>query len=99
MMRDERTTNDDTDAQRALASARALHRRLRALGEVATPPTLLAAVLDELGFDARYFAMDSPIGPVFVASAGQRVCAVMRALDDAHFEQAYRARFGRGVRR
>jgi methylated-DNA-[protein]-cysteine S-methyltransferase len=91
--------NLDRDAQQALASARRLHRQLRALGDVAPPPSLFAAVLDELGFDARYFSMESPIGPVFVASAGQRVSAVMRAPDDAHFEQAFRARFGRAARR
>jgi O-6-methylguanine DNA methyltransferase len=89
----------DSDARRALATARTLHRRLRELGEAEPPPGLLASVLDELGFDVRYFSVESPIGPVFVASAGQRVNAVMRAADDVQFERAYRARFGRAVRR
>jgi O-6-methylguanine DNA methyltransferase len=91
--------NTDGDGQQALNSARVLYRRLRALGEVAPAPGLLASVLGELGFDVRYISVESPIGPVFVASAGQRVSAVMRAADDVQFERAYRARFGRAVRR
>jgi O-6-methylguanine DNA methyltransferase len=89
----------DTDAQQALATARRLQHRLRALGEVGPPASLLAGVLDELGLDVHYISVDTPIGPVFVASVGQRISAVMRAGDDAQFEQAFRARFGRGVRR
>src|SRR5436309_12517885 len=91
--------NMNSDPPGALGSARILHHQLRALGDVATPPGLLARVLDELGFDARYISVDTPIGPVFVVSAGQRVSAVMRAQDDAQFERAYRARYGRAVRR
>lgn len=88
----------DSDTERTLATARTLHRRLRALGEVAPPAGLLASVLDELGFDVRYISVESPIGPVFVASVGQRINAVMRASDAEQFERAYRARFGRAVR-
>ena len=88
----------DFDAQQALASARGLHHRLRQLGDVAAPSSLFPGVLGELGLDGRYIVVESPIGPLFVAFAGQRVSAVMRAEDDASFEQAFRQRFGRPVR-
>jgi O-6-methylguanine DNA methyltransferase len=82
-----------------LAAARALHRRLRALGRAAAPGSLLGAVLEELGLSERYLSLPSPIGTVYVAFDGQRIRGVAPAADDASFERAYRARTGRVARR
>src|SRR5437868_2459924 len=48
-----------------LAQTRELHRSLRALGRVAPPPGLLGNVLDDLGLNDRYVAVETPIGAVF----------------------------------
>jgi O-6-methylguanine DNA methyltransferase len=87
-----------------LAGARALHARLRGLGAVSAPPTLLARTLGELGLGGeraadRYVELDTPIGPVFVAYNAAGVSAVVPADSSAGFEQAFRARFGRPARR
>jgi O-6-methylguanine DNA methyltransferase len=82
-----------------LAAARALHRRLRALGDVEAPAGLLPGVFEELGLGERYVSIDTPIGPVFVAYSGRRISSVAKAADDAQFERTFRARLGRMVRR
>src|SRR3954471_22642047 len=91
------------DGARALASARALHRRLHALGQAAAPGSLLGAVLDEIGLAERYLSIQgTPIGTVYVAfggPGGSRICGVAPAVDDAAFERIYRSRTGRSARR
>jgi len=88
------------DGARALASARALHRRLHALGQATAPDSLLGAVLDELGLAERYLSItETAIGTVYVAFNGQRICGVAPAGDDTSFERTYRARTGRSARR
>jgi O-6-methylguanine DNA methyltransferase len=87
----------DRELNQGLASARALHGRLRALGEIEAPTGLLGGVFAELGLGERYVSIDTPIGPVFVAYVGQRISAVARAPDDADFEQAFRRRVGRMI--
>ena len=87
------------DRTRDLAAARALHQRLRGLEQVAAPDTLLPAVLEGLGLAERYVSLQSPIGTVYVAFNGLRVCGVAPAEDDAAFERTYRARTGRTARR
>src|SRR3954469_22632812 len=92
------------DGARALASARALHRHLHQLGQAAAPGSLLGAVLDEIGLAERYLSLaETQIGTVYVAfisrgdqggQGGPRICGVAPALDDASFEQTYRARTG-----
>ena len=83
------------DRTKDLAAARALHRRLRTLGQAAAPGSLLGAVLEEIGLSERYLSIETPIGTVYVAFDGQRIRGVVPAADDAAFEQAYRARAGR----
>ena len=91
------------DGARALASARALHRRLHALGQAAAPGSLLGAVLDEVGLAERYLSIgETPIGTVYVAFGGHGggcIRGVAPAVDDASFERTYRARTGRSARR
>lgn len=87
------------DRTRDLASARALHGRLRALGRVSAPGSLLGSVLDEVGLAERYLSMQTPIGLVYVAFNGDRVSGVAPAQDDRAFEQTYHARTGKTARR
>ena len=81
-----------------VAVSRKLLGRLRELGEVRAPASVLPTVLDRVGPGDRYAELETPIGPVFVAYSGDRVSAVMRAADADDFERAFRARFGRPIR-
>lgn len=87
------------DRVRELASARALHGRLRDLGRVSAPDGVLGAVLGEIGLAERYFRLETVIGPVYVAYHGKRIRGIAPALDDAAFERTYRARAGKAARR
>lgn len=82
-----------------LASARALHGRLRALGLVTAPGSLLGSVLDEIGLAERYLSLQTPIGLVYVAFNGDRISGVAPAEDDGAFERTYHARTGKTARR
>ncbi|HVS40655.1 MAG TPA: methylated-DNA--[protein]-cysteine S-methyltransferase [Candidatus Dormibacteraeota bacterium] len=72
---------------------------LREMGRVRAPETLLPAVLRELGLGLWYAAVESPLGPVFVAHGPAGVVAVHRGEDAAGFEALVRRRFGRDVHR
>jgi O-6-methylguanine DNA methyltransferase len=76
-----------------------LIRRLRQLGEIRAPDTILPMVLERVGLVESYAELDTPVGPVFVAYNAHGVSAVMRAPSEAAFEHAFRARFGRPLRR
>ena len=89
----------NVDQTSDLASARALHQRLRGLGQVEAPGSLLGAVLEDVGLAERYLSLQTPIGTVYVAFNGPRIGGVAPAHDDASFERAYRARTGRSARR
>jgi O-6-methylguanine DNA methyltransferase len=89
----------NVEGERGLGAARVLHGRLRTLGEVRAPGSLLGGVLGELGLGERYVSIQTPIGPVFVAYAGQRISSVVPATDEDQFEQTFRRRHGRAVRR
>ena len=71
---------------------------LRALGEVRAPAGLLAAVMDELNVGDRYAALESPLGPVFVAWNAHGASAVMKTSTAEEFEARFRERYGRSVR-
>jgi O-6-methylguanine DNA methyltransferase len=77
---------------------RQLFKDLRTLGDVQAPSRLLPRVLDALELGDAYTTLDTDLGPVFVAFNKTGVSAVMRADTAAHFEEAFRARFGRPVR-
>lgn len=91
--------SDAHQRQVALVAARALHGRLRALGDVAAPTGLLGSVLGTLRLGERYFTFESPIGTVYVTFCDDVVTGVTLADDDAAFIRAYRARTARAVRR
>src|SRR5438105_7553466 len=82
-----------------LIEARALVGQFRDLGGLRAPPTLLAAVQQRLGLDDAYATFDTPLGLAFIAfaAAGIRMVDVGVSPDD--FAAAYRARFGRPIRR
>lgn len=63
------------------------------------PSGLLQGVLETLGLDDAYVEVDGPIGPLFVAYGRQGISLVERASDAGAFEEAFRAAFGRPVRR
>ncbi|MDP8923216.1 MAG: MGMT family protein [Chloroflexota bacterium] len=82
-----------------LGAARELRGRLRGLGDVRAPETLLPAVLRGIGLGDRYIELDTAIGLVFVAYNDDGVSAVAPMPGAAEFEARFRARFGRPVRR
>jgi O-6-methylguanine DNA methyltransferase len=59
------------------------------------PGTLLPRTLIAVGLADAYAAIESPIGPLFVAFNGLGVAAVEQAPDGATFERGHVARFGR----
>ena len=78
-----------------LRAARALVGDLRALGMVEAPDGLLVAVLGRTGARDTYFAIESPLGQVFIAYNHAGIATVMRADAPVEFERAFQAQFGR----
>src|SRR5215831_20059683 len=78
----------------ALAEARALRQRLRALGEVTAPISLRASVWRDLKLGDAYFQIESPLGPVYVAYSDRGLSAVYRAPSDGGFETWFRDELG-----
>lgn len=76
-----------------------LVQQLRHLGNVRAPSTVLPAVLENVGLVEAFTALQTPIGPVFVAYNDHGVSAVMRAPSEADFAREFRVRFGRPLRR
>ena len=76
-----------------------IERGLRDMGRVRAPRTLLPAVLEELGLGCWYAAVESPLGPVFVAHGPHGVMAVHRGEDAAEFEALFLRRWGRAAHR
>jgi len=74
-----------------------LARRLRDLGGLRAPSTLLPAVLARVGLADKYWTVQSPLGPVYVAHSSRGITRVSRAASAAAFEREYRHRFGRSV--
>jgi len=74
-------------------------RELRELGDVKAPASLAAAVLSRVGLGDEYAQLDTPVGPVFVAYNDNGMSMVARAAEAGDFESAFRARFGRSLRR
>jgi O-6-methylguanine DNA methyltransferase len=77
-------------------SDEALADRLAELQSPA-PPTLLPRTLIALGLADAYAAIESPIGPLFVAFNGLGVAAVEQAPDGATFERRQAGRSGRPI--
>ena len=72
-----------------------LLKELRSLGNVKAPASVLEAVLDEADLGDRYAALDTELGPVFVAWNRLGVSAVMKTLTPGAFEEHFLQRFGR----
>jgi O-6-methylguanine DNA methyltransferase len=77
----------DTDIAAELAGLRS-----------AAPTTLLPRTLVAVGLADAYAAIDSPLGPLFVAFNGLGVSAVEQALDGEAFEVSHSQRTGRPTR-
>ncbi|HEV7666718.1 MAG TPA: MGMT family protein [Chloroflexota bacterium] len=71
---------------------------LRALGAVRAPRNVLEEVLDQVGLGDHFAALDTALGPVFVAWNRVGVSAVMKTGTAAEFGARFRARFGREPR-
>ena len=71
---------------------------LRQLGAVKAPPQLLGNVLEQIGLGDQYGAIESPLGPVFIAWNRLGVSAVMKTASPEEFEQRFAQRFGRKPR-
>jgi O-6-methylguanine DNA methyltransferase len=82
----------------ALPDDQALAGQLAEL-QTEAPPTLLPRTLIELGLADAYAAIDSPIGPLYVAFNGLGVAAVEQAPSAAVFERDHVARSGRVAHR
>ena len=72
-------------------------RALRSLVRERAPRTLLPAVLARVGLADSYWEIDSPVGRIFVAHSKAGISLVSRARSAAHFEKAFRDRYGREV--
>jgi O-6-methylguanine DNA methyltransferase len=85
-------------AQRTLGAARSMRHELRSL-RTAAPAELASRVMAQVEPADAYAEVDGPIGPLFVAFAGDAVTLVSRADDAGRFEEEFRATFGRPLRR
>jgi O-6-methylguanine DNA methyltransferase len=74
---------------------RQLLRDLRALGTVHAPAGLLEIILDQVDLGDRFAALDSALGPVFVAWNHFGISAVMKSATPEEFEERFKVRFGR----
>jgi len=88
----------DSSYARPLKPSGEFLRQLRRLGDVAAPASILPTVLERVGLVDSYTALDTPIGPAFMAYNDHGVSALMRALSAADFERQFRRRFGRPLR-
>jgi len=86
------------DEPLSIQASRELVQRLRELGQVRAPETVLPTVLEQIGPGDLYAPIETPIGTVFVAFNDAGVSAVMPADDVAAFERAFHARFARPIR-
>ena len=91
------TEQADKTPGAALAEARTLTHELRALADVAEPPSIAPGALARLGLLDEYFTVESPLGIVYVAYNARGVSAVRRARDAETFERDFADEFGRRV--
>ena len=80
-----------------LSGARFLRRKLRRLGQVEAPATLLSDVLCSVDVADRYFLLDTPLGAAYVAYNSHGLSAVKRTESPEEFEDEFRQQFGRRV--
>jgi O-6-methylguanine DNA methyltransferase len=82
-----------------LVEMRRLMQELAELGGAQAPEMLLPTVLGRVGLADRYFGVESPLGPAFVAYNDHGLSALLLGDEAAGFEEAFQARFGRRVQR
>ena len=70
----------DKTPRATLAEARTLTRELRALANVAEPPSIAQGALARLGLLDEYFTVESPLGLVYVAYNAHGVSAGAKAV-------------------
>ena len=85
-------------AMNSTSNSLELRRALGGLAREKAPRGLLPAVLSRVGLIDRYWRLESPIGPVFVAHSKAGISMVSRASSAAAFEQRFGQRFGRPIR-
>ena len=90
MKRIERARIDDTAG---------ILRALRGLPRERAPRTLLPAVLAKVGLADRYWPLESPVGPIYVAHSRAGISMVSRAASPRDFERTFERRFGRSIAR
>jgi O-6-methylguanine DNA methyltransferase len=86
-----------TTAKTSTGSAHSLERALARLGRQKAPRSLLPAVLSRVGLTDRYWRLESPLGPVYVAHSNVGISMVSRASSAGAFERRFRERFGRPI--
>lgn len=74
-----------------------VRRALRSLGREKAPATLKPNVLSRVGLTDRYWRLESPLGPVYVAHSPVGISMVSRATSRTSFERHYARRFGRAI--
>src|SRR5215469_5176229 len=84
-----------TSNQTSLSGARGLTQQLRRMGQVEAPPTLLSDVLCNVDIADRYFSLDTPLGPAYIAYNSHGLSAVKRTESSEEFEEEFRRQFGR----
>jgi O-6-methylguanine DNA methyltransferase len=89
----------NANERQRIGTSQQVLRRLRHLGDVRAPSTILPLVLQRLGLSDAYAELETLIGPVFVAYNEEGIAAIMRASTPAAFEQVFRDRFGRAAHR
>jgi O-6-methylguanine DNA methyltransferase len=76
-----------------------LVQALRATVRVKAPMSLLPAVLARVGLADRYWRLESPLGPVYVAHSKAGISMVSRARSAEEFEREFSRNHGRAVHR
>lgn len=83
--------------KKSIRGARQIQGALRRLSREKAPPTLLPAVLSRVGLSDRYWRLESPLGPVYVAHSRAGISMVSRASSASAFERRFVERFGRPI--
>ncbi len=83
-------------AKGSLKDAVGLPRALRGLPRHEAPARLLPAILARVGLIDRYWRLESPLGPVYVAHSKRGISMVSRASSARAFERRFRERLHDG---
>lgn len=84
-------------AHKLSTGAHGVLRALRGSASLRAPATLLPGVLRRVGLTDRYWRLESPVGPVFVAASRAGISMVSRAKSEKDFEHVFERLRGRTV--